>query len=238
MIDILSVFKKFNSTWVLKDLNLNIKKGEFYCLLGPNGAGKTTTLKILAGLMKPTKGKILIGGYDVEKDYVKVKNIMGLVPDTPFLYENLTPQEFLQFIGDIYGIKKADVLKRIDYYFDLFQLEEYGNNQIKELSHGTRQKIVYTANFIHQPSVYLIDEPLVGLDPYNIYLIKKLLREEADKGKTILMCTHLLPIAEELADRVGILKEGKLFVEESPKQLKEKYGDSLEDVFLKLTGTP
>ncbi|MGR3317984.1 MAG: ABC transporter ATP-binding protein [Candidatus Anammoxibacter sp.] len=235
MININSVFKKFNSDWVLNDLNLNIKKGEFYCLLGPNGAGKTTTLKILTGLTKPTKGKIIIGGFDTEKDYVKVKNIMGYIPDTPFLYENLTPYEFLQFIGDIYGIKKDDVLERTDYYFDLFKLQEYGNSRIKELSHGTRQKIVYTANFVHSPEVYLIDEPLVGLDPYNIHLVKKLLKEETRKGKTILMCTHLLPIAEELADRIGILKEGKLFVEESPKQLKEKYGESLEEVFLKLT---
>lgn len=235
MITIDSLFKKFNSHWVIDNLNLSINKGEFYCLLGANGAGKTTTLKILSGLMMPTKGKVLIGGYDVEKDYVKVKSILGLIPDIPFLYENLTPLEFMQFIGDVYCISKDDVLKGVDHYFGLFQIQEFRNNRIKELSHGTRQKIVYTANFIHHPAVYLIDEPLVGLDPYNIHLIKKLLREEVDKGKTILMCTHLLAIAEELADRVGILKDGKLFVEGSPKELKEKYGDTLEEVFLKLT---
>ena len=138
-------------------------------------------------------------------------------------------------MGDVYDINKDDVLKSVDYYFDLFQIQEFRNNRIKELSHGTRQKIVYTANFIHHPEVYLIDEPLVGLDPYNIHLVKKLLKEEAGKGKTILMCTHLLAIAEELADKVGILKDGKVFVEGSPKELKEKHGDSLEEVFLKLT---
>lgn len=238
MITTHSVCKQFDVHWAVNDLNLHINKGELYCLLGPNGAGKTTTVKLLSGLMRPTKGRILIGGYDVEKDYVKVKNILGLIPDAPFLYENLTPLEFLFFIGDVYGIKKDDALERINYYFDMFKLHEFRTKRIKELSHGTRQKIVYTANFIHQPSVYLIDEPLVGLDPYNIHLIKKLLREEVLKGKTILMCTHLLAIAEELADRVGILKEGRLFIEGSPKQLKGKYGDSLEEVFLKLTGSP
>lgn len=237
MITTHSVSKIFNSRCAVDNLNLNVQKGELYCLLGPNGAGKTTTVKMLAGLMRPTKGEILIGGYDVEKDYIKVKSILGLIPDSPFLYENLTPLEFLFFIADVYGINKDDALERINGYFDLFKLHEFRARRIKELSHGTRQKIVYTANFIHQPAVYLIDEPLVGLDPYNIHLVKKLMRQEVSQGKTILMCTHLLAIAEELADRVGILKEGKLFIEGSPKMLKEKYGDSLEGVFLKLTGS-
>ncbi len=235
MIDIRSLSKKFNSHYALKDITLNIKRGEFYCLLGPNGAGKTTTLKILTGLMKPTTGEIFIGGHHLEKDYIKAKKILGLIPDTPFLYENLTPQEFLLFVGDVYGIKKDDVLKGIDHYFGLFKLEDYRNSLIKELSHGMRQKIVYTANFIHSPLVYLIDEPLVGLDPYSIHLIKKLLKEETEKGKTILMSTHILSAAEELADRIGILKEGKLIVEASPKQLKETHGDSLEGIFLEIT---
>ncbi len=235
MIVIRALSKKFNSHYALKDLSLKINRGEFYCLLGPNGAGKTTTLKILTGLMKPTAGEIFIDGHHLEKDYIEVKKILGLIPDTPFLYENLTPQEFLLFVGDVYGIKKDEVLKEIDKYFELFRLEDSRNSLIKELSHGMRQKIVYTANFIHNPLVYLIDEPLVGLDPYSIHLIKKLLKEEAEKGKTILMCTHILSAAEELADKVGILKEGRLMVEASPEQLKETYGDSLEGTFLQIT---
>ncbi len=235
MIVIRALSKKFNSHYALKNLNLKINRGEFYCLLGPNGAGKTTTLKILTGLMKPTAGEIFINGHHLEKDYIEVKKILGLIPDTPFLYENLTPQEFLLFVGDVYGIKKDEVLKEIDKYFELFRLEDSRNSLIKELSHGMRQKIVYTANFIHSPLVYLIDEPLVGLDPYSIHLIKKLLKEEAEKGKTILMCTHILSAAEELADKVGILKEGRLMVEASPEQLKETYGDSLEGTFLQIT---
>jgi len=235
MIVIRALSKKFNSHYALKNLSLKINRGEFYCLLGPNGAGKTTTLKILTGLMKPTAGEIFINGHHLEKDYIEVKKILGLIPDTPFLYENLTPQEFLLFVGDVYGIKKDEVLKEIDKYFELFRLEDSRNSLIKELSHGMRQKIVYTANFIHSPLVYLIDEPLVGLDPYSIHLIKKLLKEEAEKGKTILMCTHILSAAEELADKVGILKEGRLMVEASPEQLKETYGDSLEGTFLQIT---
>lgn len=235
MIAISSLSKRFNSHYALEDLNLNIGRGEFYCLLGPNGAGKTTTLKILSGLMKPTAGEVLVNGYHLEKDYLRVKKILGLIPDTPFLYENLTPQEFLLFVGDIYGIDNDDILSGIDYYFELFHLEDCRNSLIRELSHGMRQKIVYTANFIHNPLVYLIDEPLVGLDPYSIHLIKKLLKKEAERGKTILMCTHILSVAEELADRVGILREGRLVIEASPAQLKEIYKDSLEGIFLKVT---
>ncbi len=235
MITLNSIYKKYSTKWVIENLNLHVNKGEFYCLLGPNGAGKTTTLKLLAGLIKPTKGIIHIGSHNVETEYIKAKEILGYIPDTPFLYDNLTPQEFILFVGDVYCIKKDDVLKGIDYYFNLLQLDDCRNRLIKNLSHGMRQKVIYTANFIHHPEVYLIDEPLVGLDPYGIHLVKKLLREEINKGKTILMCTHILSIAEEIADRVGIIKDGNLFIEGTPEELKEQYGDSLEDLFLKIT---
>ncbi len=235
MIVVQSLSKRFGNFWALKDLNLNIKKGEFYCLLGPNGAGKTTALKIICGLMKPTKGRIYINGLNLNKDYLKIKNILGFIPDSPFLYENLTPYEFLEFIGDIFGIEKKTTYEKIKYYFRLFNLEKYKDVLLKKLSHGTRQKIVYISNFIHSPLVYLIDEPLVGLDPYSIYLIKNLLKEEINKGKTILMCTHILSIAEELADRIGIINKGILIDEGKPQELKAKFKvKSLEDIFLKL----
>jgi ABC-2 type transport system ATP-binding protein len=218
------------------NLSLRINAGEIYCLLGPNGAGKTTTLKIITGLMKPTSGTIKINGRDIQKDSLFVKQILGYIPDTPFLYENLTAREFVEFVGDVFGVDRAYVRQKINYYFELFQLEEYCNVLIKELSHGTRQKIVYTSTFIHQPKVYLIDEPLVGLDPYSIHLIKKIIKEEAAAGKTILMCTHILSLAEELGGRVGILNEGKLISEGTVVELKEQFSSSnLEEVFLKLT---
>jgi ABC-2 type transport system ATP-binding protein len=236
MIVIESLSKRFGPLWALRELSLNIRKGEFYCLLGPNGAGKTTTLKVITGLMKATSGKIFINDLDLQKNYLEIKKILGLVPDTPFLYENLTPYEFLGFVGDVFGIKRDVLVERVNYYFEIFNLKDYKDALIKELSHGMRQKIVYISNFIHSPLVYLIDEPLVGLDPYSIHLIKKLLKEESRRGKTILMCTHILSIAEELADRIGILNEGRLISEGSPHQLKEKLRtDSLEKVFLKLT---
>jgi len=236
MIKVENLTKKFGEFEAIKNLNLTIKEGEFYCLLGPNGAGKTTTLKILVGLMKPTKGKVYIKGLDLEKDYLKIKKIIGFIPDTPFLYENLTPCEFLEFVGGVYGIDRKAIEEKIEYYFKIFRLNEYRNSLIKELSHGMRQKIVYISNFLHSPSVYFIDEPLVGLDPYSIHLIKRLLRDEVKKGKTILMCTHILSIAEELADRVGILNEGRLIAEEKPEKLKEFLkSKSLEEAFLKIT---
>jgi ABC-2 type transport system ATP-binding protein len=236
MITVQSLSKTFGPVQAVKNLSLSIERGEFYCLLGPNGAGKTTTIKMLTGLMKPTRGTITINGLDVEKDYVSIKKILGLIPDTPFLYGNLTLYEFLEFVREVFDLEREEFNKKTAHYVDLFKLEPYANTLIKELSHGTRQKIVYIANLVHNPLVYLIDEPLVGLDPYSIHLIKKLLRQEVQEGKTILMCTHILSIAEELADKIGILYQGSLIAQGSPQELKDTLRtDSLENVFLELT---
>lgn len=236
MIDIINLSKKFGSFCAIKNLNLKIETGQIYCLLGPNGAGKTTTLKILTGLMKPTVGKVTINGLDVFSEHHKVKKILGFIPDTPFLYENLTPVEFLKFVGDVFGVERKVIEDKTKYYFDIFNLVDYQNILIKELSHGMRQKVVYSANFIHSPLVYFIDEPLVGLDPYSIHIIKKLLKDEADKGKTILICTHILSLAEELGGRIGILHDGTLIAQgEAASLKKELSAQSLEEVFLRLT---
>jgi len=236
MIKIEKLTKKFGDFCAVDNLSLNIKQGEFYCLLGPNGAGKTTTLKMIAGLMRPSAGEVLLGGIDIAKDHLAAKKLLGFIPDTPFLYDNLTAQEFIEFVADIFDVEKAHCNKIADQYFALFGIEEYRNALIKELSHGTRQKIVYISNFIHSPSVYLIDEPLVGLDPKSIHLLKNILRDEAKRGRTILMCTHILSLAEELTDRVGILHEGKLIAQGTLNELREKAAEkSLEDIFLKLT---
>ena len=236
MIVINDLVKNFGNFKAVDSLSLKVNKGEFYCLLGPNGAGKTTTLKIISGLMKPTQGKVLVNGIDVEKDYLNIKQILGFIPDTPFLYENLTPYEFIEFVGEIFALKKQAVFQAVEQYFDMFRLNEYRHTLIKELSHGTRQKIVYISNFIHSPSVFLIDEPLVGLDPYSIHLLKTILKEQTSKGITILMCTHILSIAEELADRIGILHQGKLIAEGTSEELKVKLStDSLEEAFLRIT---
>ena len=238
MIKISNLTKKFGDFCAVKNLNLEIKPGEFYCLLGPNGAGKTTTLKMIAGLMRPSAGEVVLGGVDIAKDHLAAKKLLGFIPDTPFLYDNLTAQEFIDFVADIFDADKARSKTIADKYFALFDIEAYRYALIKELSHGTRQKIVYISNFIHDPSVYLIDEPLVGLDPKSIHLLKNILRDETKQGRTILMCTHILSLAEELADRVGILHEGKLIAEGTLNELRAKGTEkSLEDIFLKLTCT-
>ncbi|OQX81004.1 MAG: hypothetical protein B6D56_03545 [Candidatus Omnitrophica bacterium 4484_70.1] len=238
MIKVISLSKKFNSQWVIRNLNLNIKKGEFYCLLGPNGAGKTTTLKILSGLIKPTQGKVYLGGFDVEREYLQAKKLLGFIPDTPFLYENLTPWEFLEFIANIFGIEKNTFQKEVNYYLELFNLKEVKDTLLKEFSHGMKQRVLYIANFIRHPKVLLIDEPLVGLDPHAIYLIKDLLKKETQQGTTILMCTHILSIAEELSHRIGILDKGEIIVQGTLDELKRRMGDTnLEEIFLKLTET-
>jgi len=236
MIRTVSLSKKFNEKEALRDLNLNIKKGEFYCLLGPNGAGKTTTLKLLTGLLKPTQGEIYIGGIDIMANPLEAKKKIGFIPDTPFIYENLTAKEFLTFIGNIFSVKEEMLKERISYYLDIFDLTEYEDHLLREYSHGMRQKIVYISSFIHNPKVLLVDEPLVGLDPHAIHLIKEMLREEVNRGLTVLMCTHILYIAEELADRIGILTKGSLIAEGTLEELSKKINkSSLEEIFLSLT---
>ena len=236
MIETVALSKKFNEKEALKSLDLNIEKGKFYCMLGPNGAGKTTTLKLLSGLLKPTRGEIYIGGIDIIAKPEEAKKKIGFIPDTPFIYENLTADEFLNFIGNIFGVDKKTLKRRIGYYLDIFGLTEYKDQLLREYSHGMKQKIVYISSFIHNPEVLLIDEPLVGLDPQAIHIIKNMLKEESNKGLTILMCTHILYIAEELADRIGILAKGSLIAEGTLKELSEKINkQSLEEIFLSLT---
>ncbi|HEC69161.1 MAG TPA: ABC transporter ATP-binding protein [Candidatus Omnitrophica bacterium] len=235
MIKTSGLAKKFDSVWAVRELNLDIKKGCFYCLLGPNGAGKTTTLRLLAGLLKPTQGKIYILGQDITSSS-EVKKFIGFIPDTPFLYENLTIEEFLEFAGAIFQVEKNILRKKIDYYLDIFKLSQLKNILIRECSHGIKQRVVYISNFLHDPQVLLIDEPLVGLDPYSITLIKRLLKEYTHKGSTVLMSTHILNIAEELADIIGIIDKGSLISQGTLSQLREKTSQkSLEEIFLKLT---
>ncbi len=236
MIKTFSLYKRFDTIWAIKDLNLDVKGGCFYCLLGPNGAGKTTTLKILAGLLKPSKGRVYILGKDIASSFVEIKRYLGFIPDSPFLYENLTIQEFLEFVGSIFQIERGDLTKKMDYYLDIFGLTKLRRILLRECSHGIKQRVVYISNLLHEPKLLLVDEPLVGLDPYSISLVKKLLREHTHRGNTVLMSTHILGIAEELADRIGIITEGSLIAEGTLKELKERVsGEKLEDIFLRLT---
>ncbi len=229
MVIIENLSKSFGDVKAVDNLNLCIKGGEFFCLLGPNGAGKTTTLKLITGLLKPTSGKITIEGYDINKEPIQAKRLLGYIPDIPFLYDKLTPAEFLNFIKDLYGADNVG-----NSLLSLFEMENYKDILLEELSHGMRQRICFCAMLLHNPSCIVIDEPMVGLDPKSAHLAKRVLKERSKMGASIILSTHQLSLAEELADRVGIIHRGKLIADDSPLSLKglEK---SFEEVFLELT---
>ncbi|MBI2439832.1 MAG: ABC transporter ATP-binding protein [Lentisphaerae bacterium] len=237
MIEIEHLTKSFGRVQAVKDLSLTIPQGELFCFLGPNGAGKTTTIKLLCGLLKPTSGTIRIRGLDLKAEPAAVHRLIGYIPDTPYLYERLTPLEFFQFIGDLYQVPPAQVREARDKYFALFAMEDYAQTLIKDLSHGYRQRLIYAATFLHQPKVLFIDEPFIGLDPFSIRLIHDLLRQTARAGTTIFLTTHILAFAEQLADRIGIISGGSLSGLGTLAELKalSSVQGALEDVFLRLT---
>ena len=237
MIQIERLNKSFGSVQAVRDLSLHVPPGELFCFLGPNGAGKTTTIKMLTGLIRPDSGAIRIGGFDVGTQTVDAKRIMGYIPDMPFLYEKLTPVEFLKFIGDLYNVPKPVLETRLADSLRQFALVDVANALIGDLSHGMRQRLLYVATFLHDPKVIFIDEPLIGLDPHSIRMIKDLLRAKARAGMTILLTTHILALAEEIADRIGIIANGSLIALGRMEELRTQTGivGKLEDVFLKLT---
>jgi ABC-2 type transport system ATP-binding protein len=237
MIEIENVTKRFGDKVAVRDLSLRIPRGELFCLLGPNGAGKTTTMKMLCGLLRPSAGRVLVGGLDMARDGEAIRKILGYIPDTPFLYERLTPREFMEFTGDLYRIPAARAGAEAEASFRLFGLEEHADVLIKDLSHGLRQRLVYAATFLHRPEMMLVDEPFIGLDPHSIRLIKELLREKARSGVTIVLTTHILALAEDLADRIGIIARGGLVAAGTLAELlalSRSAGD-LEDIFMRLT---
>lgn len=229
--------KKFDNIWAVKNLSLEIYQGEIFVLLGPNGAGKTTTLKLLTGLLKPTSGRIEICGYDIQKQPLKVKHYLAYIPDEPYLYDKLTGREFLEFISELYGIPKKEYHNRIEDYIDYFQMVSYIDKLIQGYSHGMRQRLVFSSGFIHEPRIFIIDEPLTGLDPACIRKLKLLLKEKVNQGLTAFISTHTLSFAEEIADRIGIIEEGQLIAIGSQEELRRRSGleGKLEEIFLKIT---
>mgnify|MGYP006426700375 CR=1 FL=1 len=243
MITIQNLCKTYGTFEALKDLSLEIPSGELFCFLGPNGAGKTTTIKILTGLLRATAGTAMIDGLDLQHDPIRVKQRIGYIPDMPYLYDRLTTTEFFRFTGDLYNIPKTEVLSELEVSFKRFGLLEHRSALVKDLSHGLRQRLIYASTFLHKPAVMLIDEPFVGLDPYTIRLIKDLLRTHTQNGGTILLTTHILAIAEDIADRIGIIHQGKLAALGTLETLQQEHAaalpntspPSLEDIFLHLT---
>jgi ABC-2 type transport system ATP-binding protein len=229
--------KRYGGLVAVNDLSLNIPQGQFFAFLGPNGAGKTTTIKLLAGLLKPTSGRALVGGYDIHKDPVEARKILSYIPDMPFLYDKLLPMEFMLFVGQLYGMERTDVARVSDELFEVFGLDEIRRQPIENLSHGTRQRLVIASALLHQPRVIIIDEPMVGLDPRSARLVKNVLKQRSRTGATVFLSTHVLHIAEELADQIGILHRGKLVAVGTIDELREVSGErgELEDAFLALT---
>ncbi len=238
MIEIERLEKRFGPVRAVDGLTLSVPRGELFCFLGPNGAGKTTTIKILCGLLRPTRGTARIAGCDIRSEPESIRRRIGFIPDTPFLYERLTPVEFFEFIGDLYRLPTPRVQAERTRYFRLFDLESYAQTLIKDLSHGYRQRLIYAATLLHEPEVLFIDEPFVGLDPFTIRLIRDLLRARARAGTTVFLTTHILAFAEHLADRIGILAGGRLVGLGTLDELRARsaVNGPLEDVFLRLTG--
>lgn len=237
MIELKGVSKSFGGARAVADLSLQIPGGQLYGLVGPNGAGKTTTLKLLCGLLHPDCGEIRIGGFDVASQRLQASQLLGYIPDMPFLYERLTAAEFYEFCGQIRSLSQEVIETRRREAFERFGLIEYADVLIRELSHGYRQRLIYAVTLLHQPRVLLIDEPFVGLDPFTIRLVKDVLREQAQRGATVLLTTHLLALIEDFVDRIGILVNGRLAREGALSELAALVtGESarLEDIFFAL----
>ena len=238
MIELRNVTKKFGSFTAVDNVSLVVPKGEFFGFLGPNGAGKTTTIKMMAGLFAPTSGQILMNGYDVVKNPIEAKSFTSYVPDLPFLYDKLTGREFLYFIGGLYKMEKEAIARKIDEVIEHFDIGDWVDKRTEDYSQGMRQRVTIAAALVHEPKAFIIDEPMVGLDPKSAKIVRETLKMMARQGVSIFMSTHSLPIAEELCDRVGFIKDGRLVflgTQEDLQLYKQKYDGKFESVFLELT---
>lgn len=236
MIEVHELYKVFGNNIAVNGISFTVHDGEIYGLLGPNGSGKSTTMKILAGILKPTKGRVLIEGVEVVQDPIKVKEIVGYVPETPTLYESLTPSELFDLVGKIRKLPREELEERVNYFVKAFGIEEYLDQFIGTLSFGTQQKVSLITALLHDPKVLILDEAMNGLDPKSARILRELLLEFKKEGKSILFSTHVLPLAEMICDRIGVIYQGKIIAEGTIEELKEKaHEENLEDVFLKLT---
>jgi len=243
MIELTHVTKSYNRGRIkaVDDLTLTVKPGEIFGFLGPNGAGKTTTIKMIVGLLRPDAGRIVVEGHDVATDGLAAKQVTTYVPDYPAVYERLTGLEYLNFMGDVYGVPKAERLDRIGRWLEAFELASAVTNPIQSYSHGMKQKIVLAAALLPAPRVMVLDEPLVGLDPRAAFQIKEMFRDHCDQGKTLFFSTHIMEVAEKLCDRIGIIHKGRLVACGTMDELKAldrtEGGQSLEEIFLEVTET-
>ena len=239
MIRLSGLVKRYGKFTAVDGIDLEVRKGELFGLLGPNGAGKTTSIRMIAGILRPSAGRVEIGGFDVQRQPLEAKHRMGYIPDRPFVYDKLTGGEFLRFAAALYGQDGPAVERRIDELLELFELSPWKNELTESYSHGMRQKLIISGALVHRPEVIVVDEPMIGLDPKSARLLKDLFRQFVDRGGTVLMSTHTLEVAEQMCDRIAIVFHGRVVAQGTMSELREQTasGDgSLEAIFLKLTG--
>ncbi len=237
MIELVNLTKRFGDVAAVDHLNLEVAGGELFVFLGPNGAGKTTTIKLIAGLLRPTEGRVTLCGHDVQSDYMAAKSLLSYVPDQPFLYEKLTGREFLEFVGNMYGVERDTIRRRIGELAEMFEMTGFLDGPGETYSHGMKQRVVISAALLHDARVIVIDEPVVGLDPKGAKTLKAVLREQTDRGVAVFMSTHTLGVAEDVADRVGIIRKGALVTVGTLDEIYRaaRTDQRLEDAFLRLT---
>lgn len=237
MLSIKKVSKSYSKGKIkaVDTISLEVKKGEIFGFLGPNGAGKTTTIKMISGILPIDEGTITINGYDIAKDAIRAKQNMGFVPDTHDVYERLTGIEYLNFIADVYGVSSAERKKNIEKYLEMFDMKSAAGQPIKSYSHGMKQKIILTGALLHQPPLWILDEPLTGLDPKAAHLLKEEMHRHCEKGNTVFFSTHVLEVAEKLCHRIGIINKGKIIAVGTLNELRQSSSESLESIFLELT---
>lgn len=240
MIEFTHVVKQYGKSNVraVDDLSLRVGKGKVFGFIGPNGAGKTTTIRLLTGILSPTSGTVTVGGYDMVKNPIEAKRLIGFVPDSHEMYDRLTGLEYLRFMADVYGVSAADRKAHIEKYLSLFELEDAAGEQIRAYSRGMKQKLTIIGALIHRPPVWVLDEPMVGLDPRAAHILKEEMRRHCDAGNTVFFSTHVLEVAEKLCDEIAIIDKGRVIAEGTLDELRSgETSESLEQLFLQLTDT-
>lgn len=238
MLELINITKKFGNFTAVDNLNLKINAGDFFGFLGQNGAGKTTTIKMIAGLYTATSGRIIINGFDIAKEPIKAKRLIGYIPDQPFLYEKLTGREFLFFSGGLYSIEKERLKAKIDSVIDELKIDNWIDKRTEEYSQGMKQRIAIASALLHNPKLLIVDEPMIGLDPQSALIVKNLFKKLSTNGTAIFMSTHSLNVAEEICSRIGIIKSGKMIFEDKKEvveAIKNSDHNNLESLFLHLT---
>lgn len=237
MIRLTNVSKSYAKSAVkaVDDISLDINDGEIFGFLGPNGAGKSTTIKMLTGILRPDSGTIEVGGIDIARDSIAAKNIIGFVPDNHELYDTLKGTEYLSFVGEMYGVSNKLLVERTEKYADMFKMTNELGNYIGSYSHGMKQKLMIIAALVHEPKVWILDEPLTGLDPQSAYQLKTAMRAHADEGNTVFFSSHVIDVVEKVCDRIAIIDKGRIVAVDTLDKIRRNPDTSLEEIFLSAT---